>query len=198
MSDYLDEDAFFGGLEALLEVVTATGFEADLGHHQPTWIRTRRSGPGGEDGDVIGEKVVLWRHPRYPDELHGHVATSASPHAVHLRFFDPEWCPERVLPGYLEKGFEFDDLVELGGVAEKLKRVIWPRALAWFRHPVPADELLSARGSVLALVKPGPVLEQHRRRAEWLDARGQSQEAEYVRGVIAEIEAMCATHTDDG
>jgi hypothetical protein len=194
----LTDEALADGLRPLTDALEATGFTQDPSQPQPTWARTRLSDPSPADAapDVDAEapqwqeKVVLWRHPRLPWELHGYVASTRSPHAVHLRFFDPGWQPTQVLPGHWEKGFAFAHLDGLRALAAWLTEAIWPRALAWFEAPCPAEDLLSVGARVMSLVQPGPLLEQHRARAAWLAAQGRDGEAAFVRGVVAHIESL--------
>ncbi len=190
MSPLQDTSELLTALRPLLEVVEASGFQHADGQ-QPTWTRARTF---EEDGEVTAswiEKVVLWRHPRQA-HLHGYVATTRFAAMVHWRLFDPEWKPERVLPGYFEKGWSFESVQEARAIAAELARVVWPRALLWFDEPVEPDELMLAAGRVPSVVAPGPTLERHRRRAEWLEAQGRTREATFVRGVVAELEALFA------
>jgi hypothetical protein len=190
----LSDEAWMAGLAPLIAALEAMGFVRDLAQPQPTWERPRVVAAEGEgvEGEGEGEKVVLWRHPRLPWEVHGYVASSLSPHAVHLRFLDPDWQPDQVLPGHWDKGFAFETATGLEALAERLREVIWPRALAWFEAPVSAEALLGARARVMSLVRPGRVLEQHRGRVAWLEAHERHDEAAFVRGIIAQVEALFA------
>ena len=200
MSPLQESAELLAALAPLLEVVEASGFQRAEGQ-QPTWTRTRSTKEssveesGVEDGVVAGdvwtEKVVLWRHPRQA-HLHGYVATTRADAMVHWRLFDPEWKPARILPGYFEKGWAFDSAAQASAIAEDLARVVWPRALLWFDEPVDPDQLMMAAGRVPSVVRPGPMLEQHRRRAAWLESQGRQREAAFVRGVVGEIEALFA------
>ncbi len=183
----LTDDQFTAGLSGLVQVVEASGFVLDSGHAQPSWVRIH---PPAADGTERGEKVVLWRHPRMPWEVHGHVASSLSEHAVHLRFFDPEWKPQRIMPGHIDKGFVFESAKTLRALANKMVSVIWPRALAWFEAPASAEEILGSDARLLSLVRPGPLLEHHRARAAWLETQGRTEEAAFMRGLVAEVEAL--------
>lgn len=136
--DTLRDAALFEYFTPFFAVLQQQGFERVQG---PT-MRWRRTRTGPEATQAIDE-VVVWRHPRYPNAVHGHVSTSRSPHAVHLRFFDPSWTPDEVLPGHLGKGFEFNDDADLRAMSEHFCNDILSRALAWFVEPIEAGELLN-------------------------------------------------------
>lgn len=185
-TETLDDDALFERLPSTMAAISAAGFVRDThgassAVQHPTWIRVR-----GEGDDADADKVVLWRHPRVRTTLHGYVATTRVGDMVHLRFFDPSWQPETVLPGHLEKGWELADLAAADAALES----VWDRALAWFESPVPADRVMAQDGRLAALVAPGPMLERHRRRAGWLAEQGRDAEAAHVRALIARIEAL--------
>ena len=91
------------------------------------------------------EQLTLWIHPRQPGLLHAHVKTSRSPHAVHLRLFDPHWKPERVLPGHLGKGFDISNPQQLKETALLLEE-LWPRIEHWFSNPISGEALMLQQG----------------------------------------------------
>jgi hypothetical protein len=183
----IDDASFFQALRPLTARIEASGFRP-IEEHSPTWLR-----------ELVPERldrVVLWRHPRQPTQVHGYLASSQSPAMLHLRLLDPSWCPQQVLPGHLGKGWDFADVDELEQLAATLAQLIWPRALAWFEAPIPGDELLASQGRVASGVLRGELLEQHRRRAAWLEQNGEHQEALYVRGVVEELEAILRHQSD--
>lgn len=140
----LSEEAFWAGLLPLTQRLEHEGFAFMTVDDQPCYFRSEPYTEAQVEAGFIPrqEKVVLWRHPRLPHEVQGHVASSMTPHKVHLRFFDPDWRPEKILPSYLGKGFAFSDEASLRAVATRLAEVIWPRAMAWFEDPVEAEALL--------------------------------------------------------
>jgi len=184
----LSDDAFLRALEPLTTALETLGFEPLAEAPQPTWARPSQGNQ---------EKFVLWRHPRMPWSLHAYVATTRSVHAVHLRLFDVDWRPARVLPGHLEKGWPFDAEASLAATARLLLDTLLPRALAWLEAPVPGEEVMRLTGRVASLLSPGPLLEQHRRRAQWLEDVGRPDEAAFVRGLVAEIESLFAGRDGD-
>lgn len=187
-ANWSDED-LIAALAQTVASLVAAGFERSSGDgvHHPTWIRER-----GVDVDADADKVVLWRHPRVPGTLHGYVATTRVGHMVHLRFFDPTWQPEAVLPGHVDKGWELERDDSVGQVDARLAAV-WPRALTWFEAPVAPDEVLAEHGRVASVVAPGPLLASHERRARWLREAGRDEEAEHVDALVARIRALYDT-----
>lgn len=181
----LDDAHVLGHLGELVGALEACAFARDPDALHPTWLRET-----GADGDL--DKVVLWRHPRMPDTLQGYVATTRVAHMVHLRLFDPQWRPATVLPGHIDKGWRFASAEDLAALAVELREVVWPRALAWFERPLEPEALMREHGRVPSVVEPGPLLERHRERAVWLESQGRSDEATWLRGVIAEIERLYA------
>jgi len=135
----LSDDALFEHLTPFVQALEHHGFERAA---EPTarWRRTRTD-PAKQR--PLQEEVVIWRHPRYPNALHGHVSTSLSTHSVHLRFFDPTWTPDHIQPGHVGKGFEFDSERALDALGITLRDVILARILVWFTDPVSAETLLT-------------------------------------------------------
>lgn len=179
----LSDSQFMDALSPLTGAMEACGFEVADGP-QPTWLRI------GED---VINKVVLWRHPRRLSTLQGYVASTNHGAMVHLRLFDPDWQPERLLPGSVDKGWDFEDAESLSELASQLAGSIWPRAIGWFEAPVDAEELLMMHGRVPSVIRPGPLLDYHRRRANWLREHEKHREAEYVEQMVDEIEALYAS-----
>lgn len=187
----LDETGLLQHLSELVEAIEACGLVRDATAQHPTWLReVPADGEADSHDDADLDKVVLWRHPRMLDTLQGYVATTRVPHMVHLRLFDPTWQPATLLPGHFDKGWRFDSAEALRAIASDLRERLWPRALSWFEEPIEPEALMLAHGRRPALLAPGPLLERHRERAQWLEAQGQTREAAWLRGVIAGIERL--------
>ncbi len=141
MTATLDDAAFLTAIQPLVEAIAAAGFAPDSQATHATWQRlSALCCP--TSGERCAERVVLWRHPRRPNELQAYVSTGYENLAIHLRFFDPSWRPDTILPGYLDKGWPFASAAALSEVTQDLAATLWPRALAWFAQPIPAEAVL--------------------------------------------------------